>query len=180
MHKKSKSFLLRGFMGYCLTLVLVIPLSFSQNVSILEKEKQKLVGFKYGQENFPKGYEYLGGHLIEKGPGMEYAVSHVRMDYLQFHWLEKLIHRDGKGKAYFEIKDVLLLPEIKKGEILVQGVCLYHGEIDPEIIAIVKYDKYEEIKRYLNVVLKAWKANCKKEIFEDLKSDNISCINEGL
>ncbi len=167
----------RGGIAFIL-LMLVISLrpAFSQKASDYETERQKLVGLSYDQNDFPAGYEDLGGHLIEKGPDMKYAVTHVNKEGMRFLWLEKVHSGSREGTVSYEIKDILLLPEIRQGKMLVQGTCLIRGEDDPEIIAIVKDDK----KIYLRNIVKAWRANSLKGIFEALNTDNIVCINDGL
>lgn len=135
---------------------------------------QDYIGLRYGQDNNLEGIVYEGGNLLEPLNGVEYGVSNVLKDSLNLLWLEKLTHRDAEGKAYWEIRDVLVLPEMSEYEGLLISVCQLNGRTDPEIIAIGIFTEDENVVK----VRKAWRANRQIEKFEEIVVDSVICVND--
>lgn len=135
---------------------------------------QDYIGLRYGQDSNLEGIVYEGGNLLEPLNGVEYGVSNVLKDSLNLLWLEKLTHRDAEGKAFWEIRDVLVLPEMSEYEGLLISVCQLNNYPDPEIIAIGIFTEDENIVK----VRKAWRANRQLEKFEEIAADSVICVND--
>lgn len=89
-------------------------------------------------------------------------------------WFDRLTHRDEKGVAYWEVKDVLVLPAIPKTQILVYAMCLLNDQPDGEIAAVADHQPTEQ---YFKRVRKAWRANRTTEKFEPMPVKGIKCEN---
>lgn len=106
----------------------------------------------------------------------KYGVTFVSDNKTDYCWLERLHHYDTTGKEpFWEILDVLKLPPITKDEILVTRTCKMGNYFDPEILALCRYDP--DANEFTHII-KAWRANRKKERFEEISNSNITCINE--
>jgi hypothetical protein len=127
-------------------------------------------GVVYG-ETLPNGVKDLGGGLLSNE---NYGVSRFSKGKKDMLWLEKLTGRDEKGVPSWQVKDVLMFDALKKNQELLfsySSSCLQNGKESLDIVVMTELaaDK----KSYK--VLKAWKANAKKEKFEKISTDNIKC-----
>lgn len=92
-------------------------------------------------------------------------------------WLSKVVSYDGNGIPKFEVSDVLVLPLETEKYVIAVNTCLLSGVIDPEVVALAKWDDSINITRFLpnNYILMAWRANQTTGKFEELSIENIEC-----
>ena len=138
-------------------------------------QKTNYIGYKhkgvvYG-ETLPNGVKDLGGGLLSNE---NYGVSRFSKGKKNMLWLEKITGRDEKGVPSWQVKDVLTFDNLKKNQEFLYSYsssCLRDGKIalDTVVMAELAADK----KSYK--ILKAWKANHKKEKFEKISTAHIKC-----
>jgi hypothetical protein len=137
-------------------------------------ELARYIGLRHGP-SLPPGLKEVGGGLIsETNDAEEYSVGEVHKGKVKMLWFERLTHRDASGKAYWEVKDVLARPMIRRGQLLVYTTCFSNNNLDREIIAIADYQPDEE---FLTRIRRAWRASRKTGKFEELPVKGIKCEN---
>lgn len=127
-------------------------------------------GVKYG-ETLLNGVKDLGGGLLSKE---NYGVSRFSKGKKIMLWLEKITGRDNKGVPNWEVKDVLSFNNLKKNQEFMfsfSSSCLQNGKENLDMIVLTEF--LPKNKTYN--ILKAWKANAKKEKFEKLSKKAITC-----
>jgi hypothetical protein len=137
--------------------------------------KPNYIGYKhkgivYG-EKLPNGVKDLGGGLLSNE---DYGVSRFSKDKAYMLWLEKLTNRDAKGIPSWEVKDVLTFDMLKKNQeflLSYSSSCQQNGKTDLDLI--VQAEFLPKNKTYK--ILRAWKANVKKEKFEKTNKKGIVC-----
>lgn len=148
------------------------PSANPQNASA--GELVKFIGLHHGP-SLPPGLKQVAGGLIsETNDAEEYAVSEVHKGKMRMLWFERLTHRDNSGKAYWEVKDVLAIPKLRRRQILVYTICFSSDNLDREVIAIADYQPDEE---FLTHIRQAWRANRKIGKFETIPIEGIKCEN---
>lgn len=83
-------------------------------------------------------------------------------------WLSKMTHQDSKGNPYWEVKDVLDLSHLEVGDVLVPDGCFLNGEPDNEILVAGRN----------GVMISAWRANTKLNVFEVIPTSGIECNSD--
>jgi hypothetical protein len=141
----------------------------------LPEDLQKLIGVEFGPDSMPPGYTEETGYVMGYLEGDEYIIDHVSKANLQMLWFCKLTSRDTEGRPYLRILDILILPRIEQNEELLMGTCKFKEEMDPEIIAVAKFNE-TEVK---SEVVQAWRANRNSKKFESIPTANITCVNES-
>ena len=106
----------------------------------------------------------------------EYALSEVQKGRERMLWFEYLTHRDQGNAPYWEVKDVLVLPGIRRNQVLVFSLCFSGQKPDSEIVAIADYQPEAE---FFTRVRRAWRANRSVERFEEISPRGVKCTNEG-
>ncbi len=127
-------------------------------------------GVKYG-ETLSNGAKDLGGSLLSNE---NYGVSRFSKGKKYMLWLEKIMGRDNQGVPSWEVKDVLSFDGLKKNQEFMfsfSSSCLQNGRENFDMIVLTEL--LSRNKTYK--VLKAWKANTKKEKFEKLSTKGIKC-----
>ncbi len=166
---------------FCLTLSLFLtPSGGVQQSSGPQKtvaaEMVKYFGLRHGP-TLPKGLKSIGGALVsEVNDSKEYAMSEVHKGTIKMLWFDRLTHRDDSGHPYWELKDVLVLPPMRKNHIIAYRACFLDNQPDNEIAAVVTYVPQAQ---YFTRVHKAWRANRTTEKFEVIPARGIKCENDG-
>ncbi len=152
-----------------LTLILIAaPLN-------LWAQKNKLIGYKhkgviYGAA-LPNGAKDLGGGLL----GSEsYGVTRFSKGKNLMLWLEKITARDKDGVPSWEVKDVLTFDKLKKNQEFLLSYtsgCLQNGK--PNLDLIVLAETVPKSKNYK--IVRAWKADTRRERFEKTSIKRIKC-----
>lgn len=95
-------------------------------------------------------------------------------------WLSKVIGYDEGGHAFFEVRDVLLLPSSARDKDFVVGECVLAGKPDSELVALVNVDQESLDKRWLpnSNIISAWRANLSIGKFEQISTEKIECNAE--
>jgi hypothetical protein len=139
-------------------------------------ERTNYVGLKHGAA-LPGDLKHVGGALVSAvNEAKEYGISEVRRGKVRMLWFEYLTHRDQAGVAHWEVKDVLVVPGIRRKQILVYFGCFSVEKPDSEIVAIADYQSQEE---FFTNVRRAWRANRNVERFEEISPRGVKCTNEG-
>jgi hypothetical protein len=139
-------------------------------------ERTKYVGLRHSA-SLPYGLKDVGGALVSRlNDAKEYGISEVRRGRVRMLWFEYLTHRDQAGAPYWEVKDVLALPSIRRNQVLVYSLCFSGQKPDSEIVAIADYQPYVE---FFTRVRRAWRANRSVERFEEISPRGVKCTNEG-
>lgn len=139
------------------------------------QKKEEFIGYKhrgvlYGQ-SLPNGAKDLGGGLLSNG---DYGVTRFSKGKKYMLWLEKITHRDVKGVPGWEVKDVLVFDELKKNREFLfsySSGCSRYGKEDLDLIVMAEFNFQKKSYK----VLKAWRANVKKEKFEKVSDKGIVC-----
>lgn len=142
----------------------------------LAPEYQQLIGLEFAEDSFPSEFVEHTGYVLGLMEENEYIIDHVSKGETQLVWLCKLIRRDHEGKIYLKILDILILPILNEDEQLFMGTCSFQSQLDPEIIAIVKFIESEAI----NEIRHAWRTNRNKQRFEEVPVSLVSCLDESL
>jgi hypothetical protein len=124
----------------------------------------------------PEGFSRRYGLVIWDSDDFSLArISDGERDML---WLAKMTSRDANGHAIWEIKDILVLPNLDIEVVLVDDLCMLNGEMNPEIIAIGKTDDRVYSTRHLpnEKILFAWRANTSLGIFQSIPTKGVECF----
>lgn len=130
----------------------------------------KYKGVVYG-ETLPNGVKDHGGGLLSDE---NYGVSRLSKGKKDMLWLGKITGRDEKGVPSWQVKDVLTFDTLKKNQQFLfsySSSCLQNGKEALDIVVMA--ENSADKKSYK--VLKAWKANHKKEKFKKISTKNIKC-----
>ena len=113
-----------------------------------------------------------GGFVVGEILSTEYSVQIVQQGNIMMLWLERMICRDDEGKAYWEIRDVLLLPALRENEELILSNCTSNGEFSTEIVAVGEF--IPGVDNPTKIVY-GWRVDLYNESFEQLFPDRITC-----
>ncbi|HQU84799.1 MAG TPA: hypothetical protein PKY59_16795 [Pyrinomonadaceae bacterium] len=137
-------------------------------------QKARYIGYKHKgvivDAKLPNGVKHLGGGLTSKD---NYGVSRYEKNGKLMLWLEKITSRDADGVPSWIVKDVLTLGKLKKNEMLLFSYgssCKQNEKVNIDLIVKVLVMPKKELK-----VLQAWKANPKKEKFENALTKGVKC-----
>lgn len=138
-------------------------------------QTNEYVGYKhkgviYG-ETLPNGAKDLGGGLLSNE---NYGVTRFSKGNKYMLWLEKITGRDIKGVPSWEVKDVLHFDGLKKNQVFMFSLsssCMQNGKANADLIVMTEF--LPKNKTYN--ILKAWKANAKRERFEKVSTKGIKC-----
>ena len=154
--------------------VLTIVL-FALNISAQTKD---FVGYKHKgvvyDETLPNGAKDLGGGLLSNE---NYGVSRFLKGKKEYLWLEKITERDTKGVPNWIVKDVLEFDKLNKNQEFLfsySSACTVGGSENLDTIILAELQP--KSKKYK--ILKAWKANIKRERFEKSSTKGIQCQRE--
>lgn len=89
--------------------------------------------------------------------------------------LRMLERPDGSGEPIEAILDVRVVPRISRGEWL-QGNCQIRDKSDPQILAIVQVQGFENEDLYTKVK-QVWRINLTTEKIDSIPTTNVACIN---
>lgn len=143
--------------------------------TIAVPQKNDYIGYKhkgviYG-ETLPNGAKDLGGGLLSNE---NYGVTRFSKGKKYMLWLEKITSRDNRGIPSWEVKDVLNFDALKKNQefmFSLSSSCMQNGKANMDLIVMTEL--LPKTKTYN--ILKAWKANAKKERFEKVSTKGIKC-----
>jgi hypothetical protein len=136
---------------------------------------EKYVGYKhrgvvYGA-TLPNGVRDLGGGLLSDD---DYGVTRFTKGRKDMLWLEKITGRDNKGVPMWQVKDVLTFEKLPKNQEFLfsySSPCTQNGRVNLDLIVMAELSPN---KRFYKVI-KAWKANLKREKFESVAVRGIKC-----
>ncbi len=138
-------------------------------------QKKELIGYKhkgvkYG-ETLPNGAKDLGGGLLSNA---DYGVSRFSRGKKYMLWLEKLTARDSKGVPSWEVRDVLTFDNLKKNQEFLfsySSGCVQNGKENLDLIVMAEFSPAQKTYK----VIRAWRANVKKEKFDKISEKGIVC-----
>ena len=134
----------------------------------------------YPEEVLHGGGGKMGGYSSTGYDNPSFGFAHVRIDEFYTLWFEMFSYRDQKKRAYWEVLDILILPELRRDEVYNHDGCLLNGEYDGEILVIGLLDQEAFRTRYItnDKVRMAWRANREKQVFELISTEGIECHAE--
>ncbi len=149
-------------------MVLTIPVFAvtSQSEYIGYKHKGVLFG-----QTLQNGVKDLGGGLLSDD---NFGVTRFTKGKKFMLWLEKITARDNKGVPSWEVKDVLSFDNLDKNKNFMfsySSNCLQNGRENLDLIVMTEL--LPKTKTYK--VLKAWRANVKKQRFDKISTKAIKC-----
>ncbi len=154
---------------------LLVLLMFLAIPSYILAQKKTYIGYKYTgvtyNKTLPNGVKDLGGSLLDDD---SYGVSHMKKGKTDMLWLARITSRNAKGIPKWQVKDVLILPTLKKNQEILQGFtfpCTINDEEDLNLIVLADY--LAKSKTYK--VRKAWRANTKTNKIQVISTKGISC-----
>ena len=131
-----------------------------------------------GKENAPylsAGYVELGARVLGAAPPYEFAVSLAcRRD--NSRWTLFLLKDMNAGMARtpnWVTRALLTIPRPDPG-FTVACHCFLGEQKDSELIAVVR----ESNSSRFSVIRRAWRADRRRELFVEVPTTNISCVNE--
>lgn len=135
----------------------------------------------YPEEVLHRGGGMMGGFGIRGYDNPYFGFGHIRIEEYYTMWFEMFSYRDQKGKAYWEVLDILILPELRKDEVYLYDGCFLNGEYDGEILVIALVDREAFLRRYVTneKVRMAWRANRAKQAYEVISTEGIECSGEA-
>jgi hypothetical protein len=139
----------------------------------------RYVGLKYPP--LPSSITMGSGRAIWKpSTPISWAVDASMDNENLMLWLSKVIDYDQAGRPFFEVRDVLLLPSWVKDKDFVVGECVYAGEPDFELVALVNADDLGLNSRWLpnEKIISVWRANLSTGKFESMSTEHIECNAE--
>lgn len=157
--------------GRYLLLIFVISAALSWGLLGCDQtDGKKYIGLVY--HKVPQGLTETGGWVIDLENS--YAISQISSGKTRMLWLEKL-SRTGKKVTSNQVLDVLVLPKIDKGMILVGGMYMikFQNRYDPTLIAIAQYEE----KEFLTKVKYAWRVNLKTKKISPIEPKGLVCNN---
>ncbi|HXG85570.1 MAG TPA: hypothetical protein VNI84_16220 [Pyrinomonadaceae bacterium] len=136
---------------------------------------KKLIGYRhegvrYG-EKLPNGATDLGGGLLSDE---DYGVTHFKKGKKYMLWLERIVERNEAGVPVWEVLDVLSVGALKKNQEFLfsySSPCKQNKKGNLDLIVLAESVPRTKARR----VLKAWRANVKKEKFEPVSVKGIVC-----
>lgn len=156
-------------------LLFLTLLVFSLNIAA---QKKDFVGFKHKGvvvgETLPNGAKDLGGGLLSDE---NYGVTRFSKGKKHYLWLEKITGRGADGVPDWIVKDVLEFDALKKNQeflLSYSSTCTTKGA--ESLDTIVLAEMQSKTKKYK--VLKAWRADVRKERFEKISTKGIACVAE--
>ncbi len=156
------------------TKIILILLLLALPVFAVTK-KSKYIGYKhkgvvYG-EKLPNGVKDFGGGLLSNE---DFGVTRYTKDKNFMLWLEKITSRDSKGVPSWEVKDVLDFDNLNKNQSFLfsySSGCLQKGRENLDMIVMAELSTKNKTYK----IVKAWRANIKKEKFEKISTKGIKC-----
>ena len=140
-------------------------------------QKTGYVGYKYTgvtvNKKLPNGVKDLGGNLLTNE---DYAVSRMQKGTTDMLWLTHITNRNDDGVPKWEVKNVLVLPKIKKNQVILRGFnfpCKIGGKENLDLFVLADYSA----KNKTYTPNKAWLINVKKNLFETVAVKKVSCSN---
>lgn len=156
------------FKFFAFLVFLTIPLAVSA-------QKNKYIGYEYTgvvyQETLPNGVKDLGGNLLTNE---DYAVSRMKKGRTEMIWLIKITGRNDDGVPNWKVRNVLVLPTLKKDQQILRGYnspCKVGGNSESNLIVLADYSA----KNKVYVPNKAWRVNIRKNAFEEISTAKVSC-----
>ena len=153
---------------FLLLVFLVIP-------ALVSAQKKDLIGYRHKgvvyAATLPNGAKDLGGGLLSNE---KYGVSRFSKGNKFMLWLEKITERDAKGIPSWEVRDVLTFDKLKKNQEFLfsySSSCLQNGR--EKLDLIVQAEFLPKTKTYK--IIRAWRANIKRERFEKISIKGIKC-----
>ncbi len=137
--------------------------------------ERKLIGYRHEGvkrgEKLPNGARDLGGGLLSNE---DYGVTRFVKGKKYMLWLEKIIERNAKGVPHWEVRDVLSFGRLKKNQEFLfsySSPCKQNGRENLDLIVLAESAPRAKTHK----VLKAWRANVKREKFESVAIKRIVC-----
>lgn len=138
-------------------------------------QKKDFIGYKHKGvvvgETLPNGVKDLGGGLLSNE---NYGVSRFSKGKKHFLWLEKITGRGSDGVPNWIVRDVLEFDSLQKNQQFLfsySSVCTTNKKESLDTIVLAELQP--KTKKYK--ILKAWKANTKREKFEKISIKGIAC-----
>jgi len=154
---------------------MVLPLQLWSCVDtrVVSQEARKYIGQTYPPA--PPPLKEVGGSMIDPLDQAEYAFFEVVDRGVHLVWLMRLLARDAEGRPLWHIEDVLPLPPVRRGDVLLFAKCGQAGEYNSEIVAIAKDEEAEEL---LTNVRRAWRGSRSTGKFDEIATAGIECEKE--
>jgi hypothetical protein len=141
---------------------------------IASPQKKEFIGYKhkgilYG-EVLPNGAKDLGGGLLSNS---NYGVSRFTKGKTYMLWLEKITSRDAKGVPSWVVKDVLMFDALKKNQEFLfsySSGCTIKGKENLDLVVMAELSARKTYK-----VIRAWRADLRREKFEKISDKGIVC-----
>lgn len=141
--------------------------TFSQKINY---KGYKHKGVVFG-ETLPNGVKDLGGGLLSSE---EYGVSRFSKGKKYMLWFEKIAARDAKGVPNWEVLDVLTFDRLKSNQrflLSYSSNCQQNNKSSLDLIVMAEL--LPNKKSYK--VVRAWKADIRKQRFEKTSAKSIIC-----
>lgn len=132
------------------------------------------IGYKYTgviyNHKLPNGVIDKGGNLLDNE---NFGVSRMKKSRTEMLWLTRITGRNSEGVPRWQVKDVLILPGLKKNQQILQGFsypCTINGKEDLNLVVLADVSKKNTFK-----ARKVWRANTKTGKFQIVSARNVDC-----
>jgi len=164
-------------LAFVLTQIFAGQPVFSTQTSA-EDTRSKYVGLLIA-DSLPDGLKLRNHFLIGSKQGvdipLDFGIREVAKGSVKMLWFERVAERDGQRVSQWEILDVLVLPQIRKSQVLANSYCFIGKEYEPDVFAIFE----NQDKEYLTRARRAWRANRLSGKFEEIPLRGVRCENES-
>ena len=162
----------------CLMAFSAVPSTKRQQSSAnLAAADGSYIGLRHGR-NLPAGLKDEGGGLITDPykDKVQYGISHVVRGRTNMLWFELGTHHDAEGQAFWEVLDVVTLPTLKRGQLVMFTLCQFNHQPDSEIAAVVQPLRG---RNYETRTIRAWRANRQTRKFKAIPTRGVKCELQG-
>jgi hypothetical protein len=175
-----RSLFLAGLIASCYPLVATSQDSPATSTYTATSEDvadaQNYVGVIYPP--FPDSVVLQGSSSIYPSEyNFKWSVSRIADDRYNMLWLSQVVSHDTNGIPKHKVSDVIVLPSEEEKRVVAISTCFLSGVIDPEIVALAKWDDEVRITRFLpnKNILFDWRANQATGKFEELSKHYREC-----
>ena len=155
------------FRLFFLLVTLTIP-------ALVSAQTNNYIGYKYTgvtyNHKLPNGVTDKGGNLLDNE---NFGVSKMKTGKTEMLWLTRITGRNSDGVPRWMVKDVLVLPSLKKNQQILQGFsypCTINGKDDLNLVVIADILKDKTFK-----ARKVWRANTRTGKFQTVSARNVDC-----
>ena len=163
--------------------IISIDCQNNRSQSIVNNDSIKidsLIGKVYKDSKELIGLEQMSAGMLQDSlNNRKFGISaYIDKSYVYYVFLDEIKGNNVDNLSY-KILDIVVVGKLNKNEILGTYNCQMDSTNDYKLIAIYREDKYDSKLMVYYDILKAWKADIKREKIDSISTKGITCVNEG-